>query len=296
MKNILITGGTSGIGLELIKLLAKRNYNIIFFARSKSKSEKVKAYLEKKYNITVDYLISDFSDLNSIKKATDELIDKNITFDCLINNAGKVYFSYGKTKDNIERSFQINYLSHFFISEKLIKENMFSKNSQIINISSVAHNPKSSINSLDSLKFKKLVGKINFKDINYEKEKFRGFTNIFYSRSKMAQIMWSYHRSKFKNHTNINALHPGLLGTNVIFENGILGKILTPLFKLFFRSSKDGAENILFVMDKVFKENLSGRYFDETKISDSHEFSYNLEDQKKLFDLSNNMLNEREIT
>jgi len=296
MKNILITGATSGIGLELTKMVAERNYNIIFIARNKFKSEELKSSLEKKHNIKVDYLISDFSDLNSIKIATKKLIDKKIIFDCVVNNAGKVYFSYGKTKDNIERSFQINYLSHFYITEKLIKENKFSKNSQIINISSVAHNPESSINSLDSLKFKKLVGKINFKDINYEKEKFRGFTNLFYSRSKMAQIMWSYHRSKSLNNPYINALHPGLLGSNVIFENGILGKILTPLFKLFFRSSKDGAENILFVMDKVFKENLTGKYFDENKISDSHEFSYDLEDQKKLYDLSQNMLNERRIT
>jgi NAD(P)-dependent dehydrogenase (short-subunit alcohol dehydrogenase family) len=295
MKNILITGATSGIGLELIKLLAERKYNLFFFARNKSKSENLRISLEKKYDIKVDYLISDFSDLNSIKLATDDLIAKNIIFDCLINNAGKAYFSYAKTKDNLERSFQINYLSHFYITEKLIEEKRLNENSQILNVSSIAHNPDSSINSLDKIKHKKLVGKINFEDLNYEKVKFRGVTNLFYSRSKMSQIMWSYHRSKSLKSIKINSVHPGLLGSNVIFDNGLLGKILTPFFKLFFRSSKEGAKNILFAMEKILNEGLTAQYFDERKISESHKSSYNLENQKRLFDVSNKLLSDRNI-
>ena len=295
MKNILVTGATSGIGLELVKLLSKKNLNIFFFARNEKKSKKLKDFLEKKFSVKVQYYIADFSDLNSIKIALENLIKTNLRIDCLVNNAGKVYFTYGKTKDDLERSFQINYLSHFYITEKLIQEKVMQDNAQVINISSIAHSPESSINSLDKIKHKKLIGKINFEDINYEKEKFRGFTGLFYSRSKMSQIMWTYHRSKMINSIKINSLHPGLLGSNVIFENGLLGKIFTPFFKLFFRSTKEGAKNIIFAIEKISKENLSGKYFDEKKISKSHHFSYNLEDQIKLFDLSNKLLKDRNI-
>jgi len=295
MKNILVTGATSGIGLELVKLLSEKNLNIFFFARNEKKSKKLKDFLEKKFSVKVQYYIADFSDLNSIKVALENLIKTNLRIDCLVNNAGKVYFTYGKTKDDLERSFQINYLSHFYITEKLIQEKVMQDNAQVINISSIAHSPESSINSLDKIKHKKLIGKINFEDINYEKEKFRGFTGLFYSRSKMSQIMWTYHRSKMINSIKINSLHPGLLGSNVIFENGLLGKIFTPFFKLFFRSTKEGAKNIIFAIEKISKENLSGKYFDEKKISKSHHFSYNLEDQKKLFDLSNKLLKDRNI-
>ena len=295
MKNILVTGATSGIGYEVIKLLAEKKNNIIFFARNEKKSSELNNLLKDKYNVLSQYYICDLSDLNTVKKATQKLIKNSKKIDCIINNAGKVYFSYDKTKDGIERSFQINYLSHFYITEKLLEKNILDKNSQIINVSSVAHNPNSSINSLDSIKYKKLVGKMNFKDINYENEKFRGFTSLFYSRSKMAQIMWSYYRSKSLDEININSIHPGLLGSNVIFENGIFGKLLTPLFKLFFRSSKEGAKNILYVIEKVNDENLTGKYFDERKISDSHEYSYNEEDQKELFDLSKKLLLDRKI-
>ena len=111
----------------------------------------------------------------------------------------------------------------------------------------------------------------------------------------MAQIMWSYYRSKLLDGIKINSVHPGLLGSNVIFENGIFGKLLTPLFKLFFRSSKEGAKNILHVIEKINEENLTGKYFDERIVSDSHEYSYNEKDQKKLFDISKKLLNDRKI-
>ena len=50
----------------------------------------------------------------------------------------------------------------------------------------------------------------------------------------MAQILWTYYLSDIQKNISINAIHPGLLGSNVIYENGFLGKIITPFFKLFF--------------------------------------------------------------
>ena len=68
-----------------------------------------------------------------------------------------------------------------------------------------------------------------------------------------------------------------------------------PFFKLFFRSSKEGAKNILFAMEKILNEGLTAQYFDERKIIESHKSSYNLENQKRLFDLSNKLLSDRNI-
>lgn len=107
----------------------------------------------------------------------------------------------------------------------------------------------------------------------------------------MAQIMWTYHLSKKHKDIFVNAIHPGLLGSNVINESGFLGKLITPLFKLFFRSSKEGAENIIYVMNKVFEENISGKYFSEKEESKSYEKTYDIEDQKELYELSQNLIN-----
>jgi NAD(P)-dependent dehydrogenase (short-subunit alcohol dehydrogenase family) len=290
MKTILITGATSGIGKALINILASENYKLIFIGRNKQKCEDLKNFLLKKYNINTIFYISDFNDLDSVKKVSEKIISKNYKIDALINNAGKVYFSYGKSINGIERSFQINYLSHFLLTNLLIKNNLFNKNSQVINVSSVAHNPNSSINSLDKIKHKDLIGKINFDDINYEKNNFKGFSSLFYSRSKMAQILWTYYLSDIEKNISINAIHPGLLGSNVIYENGLLGKLITPLFKLFFKSTIEGAKSIKNLMDLVFNENLSGKYFDEKIESKSYNYTYNKIHQKKLYEESQSLL------
>jgi len=291
MKSVLITGATSGIGNHLIKILANSDYKIYFIGRNKEKCERLVKELKNKYNYEAEYFLCDFSNLSSVNSACNKIVKSLKKIDVLVNNAGKVYFSYGKTHDNFERCFQINYLSHFLLTETLIENKLIRENCQIINVSSVAHNPKSSINSLDGIKNKELIGKINFEDINYEKEKFRGFSGMFYSRSKMAQIMWTYHLSKKHKDIFVNAIHPGLLGSNVINESGFLGKLITPLFKLFFRSSKEGAENIIYVMNKVFEENISGKYFSEKEESKSFEKTYDIEDQKELYELSQNLIN-----
>ena len=113
MKTILITGATSGIGKDLINILANKNYNLLFIGRNKRKCEDLKDFLENTKKIKTKYYISDFNDLNSVKKMTEKIIANNQKIDALINNAGKVYFSYKKSLDGIEKSFQINYLSHF---------------------------------------------------------------------------------------------------------------------------------------------------------------------------------------
>ncbi len=48
-------------------------------------------------------------------------------------------------------------------------------------------------------------------------------------------------------------------------------------------------------MEKILNEGLTAQYFDERKISESHKSSYNLENQKRLFDLSNKLLSDRNI-
>jgi NAD(P)-dependent dehydrogenase (short-subunit alcohol dehydrogenase family) len=290
MKTILITGATSGIGKDLINILANKNYNLLFIGRNKRKCEDLKNFLENTKKIKTNYYISDFNDLNSVKKMTEKIISNNQKIDALINNAGKVYFSYKKSLDGIEKSFQINYLSHFLLTSLLVKNNLFTKNSQIINVSSVAHNPNSSINSLDKIKNKEFIGKINFQDINYKNNKFKGFSSLFYSRSKMAQILWTYYLSDIQKNISINAIHPGLLGSNVIYENGFLGKIITPFFKLFFKSTAEGAKSIINLLDLVFEQNLTGKYFDEKIESKSYSYTYNKIHQKKLYEESHKLL------
>ena len=87
-KYALITGGTEGIGLELAKLFAKDNCNLIIVARNEEKLLKVKNDIEDKYKVFVDILSVDLSIHNSCEKIFNFVDKKNISVDYLINNAG----------------------------------------------------------------------------------------------------------------------------------------------------------------------------------------------------------------
>ena len=91
-KKVLITGATSGIGLEAAKILAKKEANIVLLARNKDKADKVKKeLLEINPDIDVDYIPYDQSDYESIDNAIKIINEKHSDYDSVVLNAGILY-------------------------------------------------------------------------------------------------------------------------------------------------------------------------------------------------------------
>ena len=88
-KNVLITGGTRGIGEAISREFAKKGYNLIInYIKSKEKAEKLKNELEEKYNIEVLTVQADLADEKEIKNMVDIALNKFGKIDVLVNNAG----------------------------------------------------------------------------------------------------------------------------------------------------------------------------------------------------------------
>lgn len=84
----LITGASSGIGLEMAKQLAAKKYNLILVARSQYKLEALKKELSNLYKVEVEYLLYDLSETNSAQDLYNEVKEHNYLVTGLINNAG----------------------------------------------------------------------------------------------------------------------------------------------------------------------------------------------------------------
>jgi short-subunit dehydrogenase len=88
MTTALITGASSGIGLELAKVHAAKGGNLVLVARNKTKLDELKASLEKQFNIKVHTIGKDLSAPNAPQDVYNETTQLNIQIDYLINNAG----------------------------------------------------------------------------------------------------------------------------------------------------------------------------------------------------------------
>ena len=90
MKNsyALVTGATSGIGLEISKYLAKKGYNLILVARTKDKLNYISKDLSQKYNVECDYFPSDLSEIKSPDDIYNFTKENHYNINILVNNAG----------------------------------------------------------------------------------------------------------------------------------------------------------------------------------------------------------------
>ena len=201
-KNILITGGNSGIGFfAAINLLRTKN-NLYIPIRSLSRKEqflsKLSKFFDKQYLEKYLHIIEniDLSDLENIQKVRDYLIQENVYLDVVILNAGLQYTGafYPKvSKQGIELTFAVNHLAHFYLINILIGQINNYKESRIIITSSDVHNPNSAGGNVgEKAGLNKLVNfkeEITGKYINFNSDK-------AYKNSKLCNILFAKELSK----------------------------------------------------------------------------------------------------
>ena len=136
MKNILITGGAGGIGLEIVHYFEKKNFNIIILDKTLKKDFK-KNFKKIKKNIF--YFEVDLLEIKKTEKKIQQIISKFKTIDILINCAGIQYISKIENFPTNEwrKVIDINLTSSFITSKNIIPAMKKNNSGRIINISSV---------------------------------------------------------------------------------------------------------------------------------------------------------------
>ena len=84
----LVTGASSGIGLELANCLARGGYDLVLVARNREKLKQVANTLSNRYDVRVSILVKDLSRPLAPQKIFEELQRAEVQIDVLVNNAG----------------------------------------------------------------------------------------------------------------------------------------------------------------------------------------------------------------
>ena len=274
-KNILITGATSGIGRESALALAKMGANITFIARNKLKAENLLTEINKISNGKNSFIIADLSSQKDIKIASDSYIDKNISLDILLNNAGLINFKRKETIDGFEETFAINHLAYFSLTNLLLDKIKESNSARIVNVSSAAH---------------QFVKRMNFDDIQSEKS-YRPFK--VYGYTKLANILFTKKLSSILENTKVtvNCVHPGVVGTSFGQNNSNnLNKVLSFIARPFMITSEKGAETSIYLCSSPDVSNISGQYFYKCKVTKTSKWAQSKEDADRLWELSKEMV------
>ena len=140
MATALITGASSGIGLELAKVHASKGGDLVLVARNKSKLDELKTEIEKQYKVSVYAIGKDLSAKNSAQEVYEETINQRIQIDYLINNAG--FGDYGMFTDTDwnkeEQMINLNITTLTQFTKLFLREMVKRGNGKIMNVASTA--------------------------------------------------------------------------------------------------------------------------------------------------------------
>ena len=273
LKNCIITGGTSGLGLSLVKKFVKNNFFVHVVAKDKKKIEKLTEDFRKEGLNSFKFYQADISEKSEINQVLSK-IDKLGKIDTLINNAGAMFIKKELNSSGLEKTLVVNYLSHFFLTTSLINLIIKNDKARVINITSNVHK----------------LAKLDIKDLNFSK-KYNGW--IAYSNSKLMNLLFNYKISRlYQGKINCYAIHPGWLNTNFGNNNkSILRKLLNFVRKLFAKNPNKITNMIFDICTKDKYLEYSGKYFTQNGAVKSSNISYNKDLQDKLWEQSLEMVN-----
>jgi NAD(P)-dependent dehydrogenase (short-subunit alcohol dehydrogenase family) len=244
-RTCLITGATSGIGLATAAGLAKLGAQVVMVGRDRDRGEQArKSVVEQSGNDRVDLLLADLSSLASIRSLAQEFLASYPALHVLVNNAGTVELSRTLTVDGFEKTFAVNHLAYFLLTNLLLDRIRASAPARIVNVSSEAHR----------------FGRLDMADLQSQKS----YAAIrVYGTSKLLNLLFTVALAEKLEGSGVtaNALHPGAVSTRLGKNNGAWARLLIGLLRPFFLTPEQGAANSIYVAASDELEGVSGKYF-----------------------------------
>lgn len=271
-KIIFISGSTDGIGKQAALELAKLGAHIIVHGRNPDKIIKTIDFIKTETNSEeIDSIQADMSSLAQIKSMSQILHKRFEKIDVLVNNAGVQVHGLQYSKDDFELTFAVNHLAYFYTTSLLLDLVAKSDYKRIVIVSSGMH-------------FR--VDKFDF-DYIQAKPEYNLYT--YYAQSKVANLLFGYKLSRMLKEKGItvNCLHPGLIDTNLNPQRS--QQVVVRALPV-----EQGIISTMRLVTSPELEGVTGKYYtsDGTE-TESSPASYNLEDQEKLWTLSEEMIGEK---
>ena len=255
----MITGGSDGIGYVAARELARMGATVVIAGRNNTKTAAAVArIIGETGNRDVRYLLADLSSQGDVRRLADQVKQQIPSLDVLVNNAGAIFLSNRRSVDGIEMTFALNHLGYFLLTTLLLDLLKASTPARIVNVSSSSHFS---------------AGNFRLEDLPKPGSN-SGYRA--YGRSKLCNILFTYElaRRLEGSGVTVNALHPGLVRTNIARNNGLLGRVVNFFIGTRGVDAVKGAETLNYLATSPEVAGTTGKFFVDCRAVPSSALSY----------------------
>ncbi|KAJ1370232.1 hypothetical protein KIN20_031921 [Parelaphostrongylus tenuis] len=254
-QTILVTGTTSGIGIETARAFALRGAHVVMANRNIALAEALKnRLLAEKPDARIDLLTCDLSSLQSVQTAANEYKEKLWPLHALVLNAGVFSPVQKMTIDGLETTFGVNHVAHQYLVRELLPL-LRQSSGRIVVVSSHAH-------AYTGLKRGVTMDEKLAKLCPAESTEF-GYKLYAYSKLCNVLMAMKLHRDENKYGVSVYVLHPGsMIGTDIGRSYGFLGKFWNIVTRPFTKSLEQGAATTVYCGASPEVHYISGKYWE----------------------------------
>jgi len=274
IRYALVTGGSSGIGLETARGL-KRHFDVVgIVGRNPGRLAAAAEDLHEGGG-RIETFPADFTSLADVRRLADEVRERFDSLSVLVNNAGVWHRERHLTQDGYEETFAVNHLAHFLLTNELKEPLVSGAPSRVVNVSSSMHVRPTGL---------------NWDDLMFE-QRWRGFW--VYGHSKLANVLFSNELARRWEGSGVtsNALNPGNVRSRITRNNMFLNALhRSPLARLIIMSETDGARASIHAATAPELEATTGRYFDKCHETRPSKAARDPEAAKRLWEVSEHLV------
>jgi retinol dehydrogenase-14 len=270
-KSVLVTGGTGGIGKATAAGLAALGARVGITGRDPARTEAAAAGIRAAPGSpAVDAFAADLSVQAGVRRLAAQVLGTYPRLDVLVNNVGGFWAHRHVTADGLERTFALNHLAPFLLTNLLLDRLTASAPARIVTVSSAAH----------------ASGRIDFDDLQGERN-YSG--QRAYSQSKLANVMFTYELARRLEGTGVTAtvLHPGVVRSSFGAEDQAAHMtVMIRVGRLVMKTPAQGAGTPIYLASSPEVEGITSRYYANRKPKTSSKASHDTTAAARLWQAS----------
>lgn len=268
----IVTGANTGIGKETARGLAQQGATVVLACRDAARGEAARAELAASTGSTaLSVMALDLADVSSVKRFAADFEARHQALHLLVNNAGVWATARAVTAQGHELTFGVNHLGTHLLTTSLAPLLKRSAPARVVVVSSALH----------------YRGAMAWDDLMFERRRFSG--TKAYNQSKLANVLFTraLARRLQGSGVTVNAVHPGLVATELSRSAPAL---VVKLIRLIALTPEEGARCSLHVAASPALDGVTGEYFEKSKVKKASKAALDEAAQEKLWAVTEALL------